>query len=239
MREIEKLARHGYRVLAYDHMGCMESGGASPNGLAQSLVDLNDCITAVKADARFFGVDISVVGHSWGAFSTMNVTALHPEISHIVAMCGFVSVEEMVNTLFSGLLRGYRPAILALERAANPEFSRFNAAKSLASSDTRALLIYSADDPLCRPVHYEILQKALAERDNVKFLFVDGKGHNPNYTQNAVKLLREFSKARARILRKKGVTPDDLASFVGSFDWRAMTEQDENIWEKIFLHLDS
>ena len=34
MKEIEVLARHGYRVLAYDHTGCMESGGESTNGLA-------------------------------------------------------------------------------------------------------------------------------------------------------------------------------------------------------------
>ena len=49
MKEIEMLCRHGYTVFAYDHTGCMESGGASPNGLAQSLCDLNDCITAIKA----------------------------------------------------------------------------------------------------------------------------------------------------------------------------------------------
>lgn len=83
MKEIERLCRAGYAVLSYDHTGCMESGGTSPKGLAQSLCDLNDCIKAIKADTRFLGIDISVVGHSWGAFSTLNITSLHPEISHI------------------------------------------------------------------------------------------------------------------------------------------------------------
>ena len=53
MKEIEKLCKHGYKVFAYDHTGCMESGGETPNGLAQSLCDLNDCINMIKSDERF------------------------------------------------------------------------------------------------------------------------------------------------------------------------------------------
>ena len=141
MKEIEKLCAHGYRVFAYDHTGCMESGGASPNGLAQSLCDLNDCLTAIKADAQFEGVDISVMGHSWGAFSTLNIAALHPDVSHIVAMCGFVSVEEMINTFFAGPLKSYRKAVLALEKESTPQYFDFNAVDSLKGTDTKALLI--------------------------------------------------------------------------------------------------
>lgn len=238
MKEIELLARHGYTVLAYDHTGCMESGGETPNGFSQSLSDLNDCLIAVKADPRFRGMDISVMGHSWGAFSTLNITALHPEISHIVAMCGFVSVEEIVKTFFSGLLKGYRPAILALEREANPYFSTFNAVETLKASSTKALLIYSDDDMMCRPVHYEILKAGLEGRENIDLLLVSGKGHNPNYTYSAVKRLADFGKKRAKFARKKNTTTEEKAAFVASFDWNAMTEQDGEIWAKIFAHLD-
>ena len=41
MKEIVMLCNKGYRVFSYDHTGCMESEGDSPNGLAQSLFDLN------------------------------------------------------------------------------------------------------------------------------------------------------------------------------------------------------
>ena len=238
MKEIERLCKYGYTVLAYDHTGCMESGGKNPNGLAQSLCDLNDCITAVKADERFAGFDISVMGHSWGAFSTLNITALHPEISHIVAMCGFVSVEEMIKTFFSGLMKGYRKAVLALEKEANPYFVQFNAIETLSKSSVKALLIYSEDDQLCKLEHYEMLKAGLDGKPNVEFLFVNGKGHNPNYTEDAVKYLGEVGKARAKLLKNKNVTSQDKASFVASFDWERMTAQDENVWIKIFEHLD-
>ena len=238
MKEIEKLCAHGYRVFAYDHTGCMSSGGESPNGLAQSLCDLNDCIAMLKADERFKDFDIFVMGHSWGAFSTLNISALHPEISHIVAMCGFVSVEEMIATFFPGILKGYRRAVLDLERSTNPRFVEYNAVDTLKNSDVKALLIYSDNDEMCRPVHYEILKNGLADRTNVDFILMSNKGHNPNYTEQAVKYLAEFGSARAKLLRKKNLTDEDKKKFTSSYDWEKMTEQDEALWEKIFKHLD-
>jgi dipeptidyl aminopeptidase/acylaminoacyl peptidase len=239
LREIELLAKAGYLVFAYDHTGCMESGGETPGGLAQSLCDLNDCIAALKGDERFSGFDISVMGHSWGAFSTLNISALHPEISHVVAMCGFVSVEEMVKTFFTGILKGYRRAIFELERESNPHFVEFNAVKTLSESIVKALLIYSEDDPMCKRVHYDILRAGLSDRENVKFILEKNKGHNPNYASDAVTLLSEFGKARAALARKKNATSEEKAQFVASYDWERMTVQDDAVWGEIFAHLDN
>jgi len=230
MKEIQMLCEHGFRVFSYDHTGCMESGGESPNGLAQSLCDLNDCITMLKADPRYSETDISVMGHSWGAFSTLNISALHPDISHIVAMAGFVSVPEMIGTFFNGMMKGYRKAVLALETESNPGFVTYNAVETLSKSNTRALLIYSENDPMCRKKHYDILHSS--------FLLQPNKGHNPNYTEEAVAYLDDFSKARAKLLRKKELTSQEKASFVSSFDWKMMTMQDEKVWAAIFEHLD-
>ncbi len=237
MKEIEKLCSHGYTVLSYDHTGCMESGGESANGLAQSLCDLNDCITAIKNDERFNGLDISVMGHSWGGFSTLNIASLHPEISHVVAMCGFVSVEEMMKTFFAGPLKGYRKAVLDFEKQCNPKFSQFNAVKSLSESSVKALLIYSEDDTLCRKAHYDLLKEGLKNKENVSFLLVNNKGHNPNYTEDAVKYLGQFGKERAKLLKKKNLSDNEKAAFVASFDWNRMTAQDDTVWKKIFEHL--
>lgn len=237
MKEIEMLARHGYRVLAYDHTGCMESGGESTNGLAQSLCDLNDCINVVKSSPRFSNTDISVVGHSWGAYSTMNISALHPEISHIVALCGFVSVNEMVGTFFSGMMKGYRRPIMALEEKCNPSFVKYSAVNTLSASDVKALLIYSDNDTLCKRVHYDIMKDALEGKENAELILVEGKGHNPNYTTDAVGLLAEFVAARARLTKKKNVTAEEKSKFVKSFNWDKMTEQDDAVWDKILSHL--
>lgn len=240
MKEIELLCRRGYTVFAYDHTGCMESGGKDTNGMAQSLCDLNDCISTIKADSRFAGCSISVVGHSWGGFSTLNITALHPKITHIVALAGFVSVELLVNSYFGGVLKPYRKAIMALERQANPSFVGYNAIQTLASSPVKALLIYSDNDMRChKAVHYDALEKALDGKENIRLMLVSGKGHNPNYTGDAVKYMDEFFTELTRKTKKKQLqTAEQKAAFRASFDWERMTAQDEAVWEEIFDFLE-
>ena len=241
MREIEQLCRHGFRVFAYDHTGCMESGGATPNGLAQSLADLDDCLRTIKSDPRFAGLTLSVMGHSWGGFSTLNIAALHPEIRHVVVLSGFVSVEVMVNSFFGGLLKGYRKAVLALERESNPNYVNYSAVESLSNTDAKVLLIYSDDDQLCRKTpHYDMLHAALSHKENVRFLLVGGKSHNPNYTQDAVQYLAKYSEDVKKQSKKKLLeTEEQKSAFRASYDWKRMTAQDEAVWQEIFRTLDA
>ena len=241
MKEIEILCRHGYLVFAYDHTGCMESGGESPNGMAQSLCDLNDCINTLKSDKRFAEYDFSVMGHSWGGFSTLNISALHSDISHIVVLSGFVSVNMIVNAYFGGILKPYRKAIMELENSSNPKFNKYNAIETLSKFNGKALLIYSDNDMLCsKKVHYDTLINALDGKNNIEFLLEHNKGHNPNYTLDAVAHLNEYINAKNKLTKqKKLVTKDQKAEFLSSFDWDRMTKQDENVWNKIFECLDS
>ena len=102
-REIEMLAKHGFLVFSYDHTGCMESEGENTRGFSQSLNDLDCCMKALKNEKCLDGYDFSVMGHSWGGFSSMNIPALYPEISHVVAMSGFISVFEMIKQIFFGV----------------------------------------------------------------------------------------------------------------------------------------
>ncbi len=239
MKEIEMLCRHGYLVFAYDHTGCMESGGENPNGMAQSLCDLNDCISTLKADARFKDHDFSVMGHSWGGFSTLNIAYLHSEISHIVVLAGFVSVEMLVNSYFGGILKPYRKAVMELERSSNPKFINYNAIETLKNTNAKALLIYSDNDPMCRKaVHYDALKNALDGRENITFILENGKGHNPNYTSDAVAHLGEYVAARNKLTKQKKLSTDDeKKAFRASFDWDRMTKQDEGVWKRILEHL--
>lgn len=239
MREIERLARAGYLVFAYDHTGCMESEGENTNGFAQSLSDLDACLTALKKLTSLQGRRISVVGHSWGAFSTMNICALHPDVSHIVAMSGFVNVKTMVEQNFSGILKGYRKGIYAMETRANPRYVSYDAAKSLRATDARVLLIYSEDDPMVKKeLHYDVLYRALSGKSNVEFLLEHGKAHNPNYTVDAVRYLAEYQTTLQSKLKKLELgSAEEKKAFVESYDWMRMTQQDDAVWAKILKTL--
>ena len=241
MKEIETLCRHGYLVFSYDHTGCMESGGESPNGLSQSLRDLNDAINALKADSRFADFDFSVMGHSWGGYSTLNIAALHPDISHIVVLSGFVSVKELVGQFFGGILRGYQKPILNMEQEINGDFASYDAVQSLSGTDAQVLLIYSDNDKMVvKEVHFDLLKKGLENKANVRFLLVYSKEHNPNYTEDAVAYLTQYTRVLAVNTKKKLLeTEAQKKAFRDSWDWNRMTAQDEAVWSEIFKTLDA
>lgn len=241
MKEIEMLARHGYLVYTYDHTGCMLSGGDSPRGLSQSLRDLNDCLNALQATPGFRDLKISVMGHSWGGFACMNIAALHPEVSHIVALSGFVSVEEMIAQFFSGILKGYRKPVLKIEQENNPDFVKYNAARTLADTAAKVLLIYSSNDKLViREIHHGILSRALEGKADTRILLEENKGHNPNYTADAVAYLAEYTADMTRRLKDKKLgTEAEKKAFREKWDWNRMTQQDEKVWAEIFRTLDA
>ena len=236
LREIERLCRGGFLVFTYDHTGCMASGGDHIGGFAQSLHDLDDCMKALKAEKALAGYDFSVVGHSWGGFSTMNIAAFHPEISHVVSMSGFVSVERMLRQLLGdGLMGGYARCLLEAEKAANPAYAEISAVKTLKNTTAKVLLIYSTDDKTVhKAAHYDVLRGALAGKENVCFLLVEGKDHNPSYTADAVAYKNGFFAEYQKAVKKKRLnTPEAQREFMSRYDWKRMTQQDETVWQAV------
>ena len=236
MREIETIAQKGYLVFAYDHTGCMESEGENTNGFGQSLSDLDCAVKALKDSEKCKGMDISIIGHSWGGFSTLNIYALHPDIKHIVAMSGFISVKDMVNQYFAGLMKPFAKHIYALEEKSNPDTVKFNAVESLKDTKVKALVIHSADDPMVKKeCHFDVLKNALNDKENITFWLMEGKAHSPNYTYDAVKYKDAFFATLTEKLKKKELeTAQQKAEFVAGYDWWKMTTQDMDVWDRIF-----
>lgn len=239
MREIETLCRGGYTVFSYDHTGCMTSSGNGTKGLGRSLSDLDACFTALKKDERFKNTRFSVLGHSWGGYAAMNIGALHPEIEHVVVFSGFVSVKTQIECFFGGIMKGYRGYILSLEREANGKYADFDGIETLLNYKGKALLVYSANDHLVsKSAHYDALLCALGDKENISFRLEERKGHNPNYTEEAVSKLSAYLKALEKFRKKKAPTAMEQTAFRASFDWTGMTEQDEDVWQAVFETLE-
>ena len=239
MREIEQLCKAGFCVFSYDHTGCMESGGDCPNGFGQSLADLDDCIRALKQHPDVMGKSLSVVGHSWGAFSTMNIVSLHPDLTHIVAMSGFVSVRAILLQFLRGPLKLAFPELYRMEQQANPDTVGACAIRSLRATKAKVLLIYSDNDALVRKKnHYDPLYRALHDRENISFLLVENRDHNPTYTREALDLKNEFL-ADLRQCNENCATSEQKCRFMSRYDFLRMTDQDEAVWNTIVRHLRS
>lgn len=239
LREIEMLCRRGVLVFSYDHTGCASSGGEHIYGFLGSISDLDDCIKALRADENYKNREISVVGHSWGAFSTLNIPAIHKDVKNIVAISGFVSVSEMQRQVIPFILAPYRKTVFELEAKTNPEYIHHSAIDTLLNSDVNALIIHSKDDKTVSIRHFYNMKKALMGKENVKFLLLDGKNHNPTYKNNAVKYKNAFFKTLKQKRKANLLSTDEAKSeFVKSYDWHKMTEQDEAVWAEIYKALE-
>lgn len=240
MKEIEIIARRGYTVFSYDHTGCKESEGENTVGFAQSLCDLDYAVNAVRTVEGYRDSCISAIGHSWGGFASLNISALHPDIDTCVSISGFLGVERMIEQFFSGILKFYRPSVLRLEHESNPMYSLIDARKNLKNTNTRILYIASDDDPTVKKeYHFDSLKESFKDSENFEFLLVHGKKHNPNYTVSAVAELTKMSEAMAEGIKKKSFEAlEDAEKFRTSWDWNKITEQDEDVWNKIFNFLE-
>ena len=212
----------------------MNSDGEHANGFLTSLADLDSCIKSIKRD--FPNNKISVIGHSWGGFSTSNIARYQPDVAHVISFAPFISLEAIINQTFSGLLSFMRKYIIAFESSIYPDYANSSTIKALENYNGHALIFHSKDDHILNiNYHFKKAQKALQLSDNIKFVELNKKRHNPNYTLNAVKLLAAFVKERNQLL-KKGLLKDnaEIQEFLHKFDWWKITEQDEEVWSMVF-----
>ena len=239
-KEIELLAKKGFKVFAYDHSGCMESEGPSTGGFCQSLCDLNDCLNALKNDPNFKKCDFSVIGHSWGAFSTLNIAKYHNDIKHIIAISGFISLKQMLSQMFGSFFKKTQVEIYNLEKESNPEFVDCDATESLNDYKGKCLIIHSIDDKTVKAkFHFNPLYEKFNSKENFHFLLTQNKNHNPNYTEEAVIYKDKFFKEYVKVL-KKGLlnTTEQKENFKIKFNWQKMTQQDPLVWKEIFKILE-
>lgn len=240
MKEIELLARRGYLVFAYDHTGCMESGGETTGGFVHSLIDLNDAINTLRSDKEHSEKKISIVGHSWGAYSTLNISNFQSDISHLVAISGPISVEAILRQSFSGFLAPIGRKLYRKELSENPKYVPSDAISALSGTSAKVLVIHSQDDRIVKcKYHFDIMEKKLSDKENIEFIKVQAKSHNPNYTRDALSYKDSFFEIYEKAL-KEGALSDDTKKdrFKKLFDWNRMTAQDSEIWDKIFSHLE-
>ncbi len=239
MREVEILAKHGYLVYTFDHTGCNESEGEHIYGFAGSLYDLDACITALKNCAETHGKRISVVGHSRGGYSTLNIPAYHPDIEHTVAISGFSAVRDIQEQFVPRIVPKTRRSVYELEKNDNPYHIDASAVINLKGVKTKVLIIHSSDDRTVSVKHFEKLRRHLGDEPNVSFLLTEGKIHNPHYTADAVAYKEEFFAKYKKMKKNKKTKAEEFEALIKSYNWHRMTDQDTEVWQKIFDHLDS
>lgn len=227
--EIAYFCNNGFTVLAVDNRGCNLSEGKNLKGMYSGVQTAIAAIDFAKENGY---TDISLIGHSWGAYSALCASAKR-KVNKVVAISAPNSpagtmAEVAVNMgalprPLVALLRPFWGLVNLLKYGAK---GNSNAARCAKRNDTPTLLIHGDKDRVVT------LKKSSFNRANgkhiTKYLAV-GKMHNPYNTKNAEIKLAELSEK----LKKNDFA--DLANF----DFKAATEEDEAVMQEILNFIES
>ena len=231
LKEIETLAKHGYKVLTIDYMGCGESKGKLLRSLNEPTRDTSELLDYLKLDKP-----IVLVGHSLGGYTALNLVNLRKKLQKAVILSGFLTISSLVEENIKSKFVSSR--ILKYERKMEPELSKLDNIEYLKNTTDDLFFIQSDDDMV---VPYSLGLKVVEGIDNshIKTLKVTGKKHNPNYSYSAIEYMNEvFGKYISLINEKEIKTDEDKINYFKDVSLPKLVEQDEEILKAIFDFID-
>ena len=240
MREIELMCRAGLRVAAFDNTGCFSSDGEDIRALGEGPACLDACLDFLAQNETARGKELYLLGHSAGGFSVGAVLPRHPEIRGAVILSAFASVRDGIEVLCPGDGKQARRAFLRYERSLYRGYARVSLAKVLRRTSVPVLYIQSEDDAVV-PTAHGISAARRGVKDphascpsRVSFVTVTGKGHNPNYSCEAVaEMARVFGEYARKTAAGELPTVADRKAFMDAQDFYRITAQDPKVWERI------
>ena len=228
--EIVELAKKGYKVITLDYQGCGDSGGKNLSSLNQPSKDVNELLDYLKLDQ-----EIVLVGHSLGAYTALNIINLRKDIHKAVIMSGFLSIpllaEKLINSKF------FVKRILRYEKKVSGDYFNIDNLAYLKETQDKLFFIHSIDDTM---VSFDNSFKKVEEinNPNIKLLKLNGRKHNPNYTDESVKYMNEvFGNYNYLIKTKKIKSNADKISYFKDVSIEKLTEQDQDVFKQIFDYI--
>ena len=231
MKEIDTLAKHGFRVLTLDYTGCNESGGKNMVSLNRPTRDVMKLLDLLKIDKP-----VILVGHSLGGYTALNLINLRKELQKAVILSGFLSIQSILPTTIKNKFIVSR--ILKYERKVEPEYFDLNNVEYLRNTTDDLFFIQSEDDQM---VKYSIGLQVVEgiENPHIKTLKMNGRKHNPNYTGNAVNYMNDVFGKYYYLLKKKKIKNDEeKIEYFKDVSIVKLTEQDEDVFKQLFEFVD-
>ena len=226
LAEIEYLCKNGLQVLTLDYTGCDKSGGdgmLSVNRPTRDVIELLDFVKPAE--------ELSVVGHSLGGYTALNVIRMVDRVKRGVIISGFLYSKQMLGHFIKNRLIHY--LVERVERKNDPAIARADNGKYLKHTTDRLLFIASEDDPM---VPYSIgagLAQTLGN-DKLEFLIEQNKKHNPTYTAEALAFMQEsFGEFAKKVNDGTLKTLEDKQAFFADRPAAKMTAQDPRVMDAV------
>lgn len=225
LSEINEFAKRGFLVYTIDYTGCDKSSGKNLVSIYEPTRDINELLNKINIKG-----EVIIVGHSLGAFSALNLLRIRNDIKTGVIISPFISFSLLLEQVIK--YKFVRNSIIKYENKTNAEYIGDNF-DFLKTTNKNVLFIHSEDDAV---VHYDNSTKIAKELNNpnLQFIVKTDRGHNPNYTLEAVIYMRESFGEYNRLVKNKELkTFEEKKAFLQGKSITKMTEQDQEVIDKI------
>lgn len=230
MQDIGYLCENGYQVLSFDYTGTDISDGDNIVGFGQSVKCLDKAIDYVQSLDEFKKRKIYVYGHSWGGYAVTNIVKFKPEIDGVIALAPAISFGRVLKGLLPKLLWPVIPVILMIDKIKTGKYGCLSAKRNLKGYKGKVFILHSVNDSLCK---YKYTTEVLKKKyPNIKYYVTNGKGHNPNYSINAISLMNEY------FANLKKLPKEEIPKYMQTVDYLAMGELDREVMSKIIEALE-
>lgn len=226
MAEINELAKAGYRVLTLDYRGCDKSGGDYIKSLNKPTRDVMDLLDYLKLKEK-----ITLVGHSLGGYTALNVINLRKDINKAVILSGFIEISSLLMKFVPNKFILNR--VLHFEKKIEPKYYGIDNISYLKTTKDEILYIQSIDDQM---VPYDIGLQVVESIDNpnIKTIKETNKKHNPNYSESAIQYMDKVFGEYNRLLKEKKIKTDsDRIEYFKDVSLSRLVKQDPVIIKAI------
>ncbi len=239
--EINYFAQKGYMVLAYDNTGTCTSEGKKIKGFAQGIVDLKHALDFVKNREDLRDLSVLLVGHSWGAYSVSNVSALNPdvEIKGIVAFSPFNSMNKLIRDVAKQKTKLNLSILSPFFDIIN--FVRFGKAgilrscDSINSSSIPTLVMHGGNDMQVTLKNSPVGKKhKIQDNPNARTILYESKYHNVYLAKDAEQYLNDtFAK-----IESLGKNSPEAYEIYQNIDYTLITKEDLSVMETVSTFLE-
>ena len=230
LQEIEYLARNGYKVLGFDYYGTSLSDGKNLRGLGNSLA----CLDFVLSEVKFLKITerIYVMGHSWGGFASLMIAKYHPDLKGVVTMAPFIKADNLLKGFVPAWLYPAIPFFKLIDAIKCGKYIYNNGIDVLNESNVNTLVLHSKDDHMVKYYRNTYLLTEYVKKDSVKFIIMNGKHHNPNYSLNAIEYMDKINKELSLLSK------EEKLEYRKNINYQLLGSLDEEVMDKIINFLE-
>lgn len=231
LSEINFLCSLGYTIYSYDNTGTCRSEGKSLRGMSQAVIDLNNCISAVKKEHP--NKEIILVGHSMGGYAVCNAINYH-NIKKVIAIAPFDNVVDVTyENIYSYSKKNFlffKTLYSILLKCRFKEYSSLKSFSSIKNTNCEVLVIQGTEDRTVIPNKF--IESMMANNNPlVKFILMDGKGHEPQLSDNAItyNLFLKHNIDELKLKYNKHIPESELKTLNENINFKLKTELDEEV----------